>query len=221
MPIMRGARVSVMRDNLASVLRLLLVTDDALLVGRDLVTAVRDAVAGGVTSVQLRLKRTSARELAAAGRALLEAVEVPVFVNDRLDVAIAIGAAGVHLGPDDVPVARARAIAPAGFLIGASVGLEAEIPSGEHADYWGIGPWRATGTKRDAGTELGPQGFATLRTRAGSRPCVAIGGVRAEDVPAALEAGADGVAVVSGILGATDIVAAAQRYATALTPRAR
>jgi thiamine-phosphate pyrophosphorylase len=210
-----------MRDNLASVLKLLLVTDDELLVGRDLVGAVRDAVAGGATAVQLRLKRASARDLAAAGRALLGAVQVPVFLNDRLDVALAIGAAGVHLGPDDVPVAQARAIAPPGFVIGASVGLDTEIPNGEHADYWGIGPWRATGTKRDAGAALGAAGFAALRARAGARPCVAIGGVRPEDVSPALDAGAAGVAVVSGMLAAADIVAAARRYAAAFTPVTR
>lgn len=208
--------MSVMRDNLASVLQLLLVTDDDLLAGRDLVGVVRDAVAGGATAVQLRLKRATARELATAGRALMSAVMVPVFVNDRLDVALAIGAAGVHLGPDDVPVARARELAPPGFLIGASVGLASEVPNGEAADYWGIGPWRTTGTKRDAGAALGAAGFAALRAQAGRRPCIAIGGVRAEDVPAILEAGADGVAVVSGILAGPDAEAAAHRYAIAL-----
>lgn len=213
--------MSVMRDNLASVLRLLLVTDDDLLAGRDLVGAVREAVAGGATAVQLRLKRATARELATAGRALMAAVEVPLFVNDRLDVALAIGAAGVHLGPDDVPAARARDLAPPGFLIGASVGLESEIPNGEAADYWGIGPWRVTGTKRDAGAALGAAGFAALRARAGRRPSVAIGGVRVEDVPAILGAGAAGVAVVSGILGTLDVEAATRRYAIALDPSTR
>jgi len=213
--------VSVMRDNLASVLRLLLVTDDDLLAGRDLVGTVREAVAGGATAVQLRLKRATARELATAGRALMAAVEVPLFVNDRLDVALAIGAAGVHLGPDDVPAARARDLAPPGFLIGASVGLESEIPNGEAADYWGIGPWRVTGTKRDAGAALGAAGFAALRARAGRRPSVAIGGVRVEDVPAILGAGAAGVAVVSGILGTLDVEAATRRYAIALDPSTR
>jgi len=203
------------------VLRLLLVTDDDLLAGRDLVGAVREAVAGGATAVQLRLKRATARELATAGRALMAAVEVPLFVNDRLDVALAIGAAGVHLGPDDVPAARARDLAPPGFLIGASVGLESEIPNGEAADYWGIGPWRVTGTKRDAGAALGAAGFAALRARAGRRPSVAIGGVRVEDVPAILGAGAAGVAVVSGILGTLDVEAATRRYAIALDPSTR
>jgi len=205
--------VSVMRDNLASVLKLLLVTDDDLLAGRDLVGVVRDAVAGGATAVQLRLKRATARELATAGRALMAAVEVPVFVNDRLDVALAIGAAGVHLGPDDVPVAEARRLAPPGFVIGTSVGLEAEVAGGGAADYWGIGPWRATPTKADAGSALGPGGFAVLCARAAGRPCVAIGGIRPEDVGPARAAGAAGVAVVSGILGAADVTAAARRYA--------
>lgn len=213
--------MSVMRDNLASELRLLLVTDDDLLAGRDLVAAVREAVAGGATAVQLRLKRATARELATAGRALMAAVEVPVFVNDRLDVALAIGAAGVHLGSDDLPAARARELAPPGFLIGVSVGLESETPNGEAADYWGIGPWRVTGTKRDAGAALGVDGFALLRARAGRRPCIAIGGVRVEDVPAILDAGADGVAVVSGILGTPDVEAATRRYAIALDPPTR
>jgi thiamine-phosphate pyrophosphorylase len=142
----------------------------------------------------------------------MAAVAVPVFVNDRLDVALAIGAAGVHLGPDDVPSARARDLVPPGFVVGASVGLDSEIPNGAAADYWGIGPWRATGTKRDAGAALGTAGFAAFRARADGRPCVAIGGVRPEDVSAIVAAGGDGVAVVSGILGAPDIVAAARRY---------
>ena len=185
--------MSVMPDNLASALRLLLVTDDSLLGGRDLVAAVREAVAGGVTAVQLRLKRAGARELAEAGRALLGTVRVPVFVNDRLDVALAIGAAGVHLGPDDVPAQAARELAPAGFVIGASVGLPSEIPNGAWADYWGIGPWRGTATKHDAGAALGPAGFAGLCALAGGRPCVAIGGIRPDDVRPAVEAGACGV----------------------------
>lgn len=194
----------------------MLVTDDSLLVGCDLVTACRAAVRGGVSAVQLRLKQASARQVASAGRALLEALDVPVLINDRLDVAVAIGAAGVHLGPDDVPVTLARSMAPVGFVIGASVGTEAEVEHGRAADYWGIGPWAHTNTKPGAGTALGPAGFAALAARADGRPCVAIGGVRPEDVAAARAAGAAGVAVVSGILAATDPEQAARRYAAAL-----
>lgn len=205
-----------MRDNLASVLRLLLVTDDRLLAGRDPVAVCQAAVRGGVTAVQLRLKDASANDVAAAGRALVASLDVPVFVNDRLDVAVAIGAAGVHLGPDDVPVAVARRVAPRGFVVGASVGSEAEAEDGAGADYWGIGPWATTSTKSDAGPALGAAGFSRIAARAGGRPCVAIGGIQPEHVRSALQAGAAGVAVVSGILAAGDVEAAARRYATEL-----
>lgn len=201
-----------MQENLAGALRLMLVTDDAQLRGRPLEEVAAAAVAGGVTSVQVRLKRAPARDVALVTRTLLRTLAVPVFVNDRADVALATGAAGVHLGADDPPVALIRRIAPPGFVIGASVGLDAEVANGLDADYWGVGPFRATGTKADAGAALGAAGFAALRARAGTRPCVAIGAVRPEDVAEALGAGAAGVAVVSGILGAPDAALAARRY---------
>jgi thiamine-phosphate pyrophosphorylase len=190
----------------------MLVTDDALVRGRDLVALAQAAEQGGITSVQLRLKDATAAELARLGRALLAAVRIPVFINDRVDVAIAIGAHGVHLGPDDMPVAMARRIAPAGLIIGASVGGESELMNGAEADYWGIGPWSATSTKQDAGAALGAAGFARIRALSGNRPCIAIGGIRASDMSAAIGAGAAGVAVVSGILGADDVEAATRRY---------
>ena len=201
-----------MRDNVAELLRLMLVTDDALLQGRDLVQLALAAERGGVTSLQLRLKQRPARELVEAVRALVEVLAVPVLVNDRPDVALAGGAAGVHLGPDDVPVDLARRIAPPGFMVGASVGSAAEASAAGHADYWGIGPWRATPTKGDAGSGLGPDGFRELMALAGGLPCLAIGGIRPNDVPAVLALGGRGVAVVSGILGAEDIEGAARRY---------
>jgi thiamine-phosphate pyrophosphorylase len=190
----------------------MLVTDDDLLQGRDLLELVRAAERGGITSVQLRLKRAGARELVALTRVLVAALRVPVLVNDRPDVAFAAGAAGVHLGSEDLPVALVRRIAPPGFIIGASVGSEAEAAHAREADYWGIGPWSASPTKRDAGVALGANGFAALVRRAEGRPCIAIGAVRPEDVPAVRAAGAAGVAVVSGILGEADVAAAAHRY---------
>ncbi len=190
----------------------MLVTDDALLEGRDAVELARAAVRGGVTAVQLRLKRATAREQAALARALVSAISVPLLVNDRPDVALAAGAAGVHLGPEDLAVAMVRRIAPPGFLIGASVGSEAEAANAVEADYWGIGPWRVTATKADAGAALGPEGFARLVRLGGGKPCLAIGGVLPEDVPAVRAAGGSGVAVVSGILRATDVAAAAREY---------
>ena len=196
----------------------MLVTDHALLAGRDLVEVCRTAARGGVTSIQLRLQHTTPRRLLQELRRLQAAVDLPVLVNDRLDVAIAGGAAGVHLGPDDVPVDLARRVAPPGLIIGASVGTDAEVENGRAADYWGIGPFRATGTKADAGAALGGAGFSHLVNLAGrDRCCVAVGGVRPEDVPDILRWGGTGVAVVSGILSAEDLEGAARRYASALT----
>jgi thiamine-phosphate pyrophosphorylase len=190
----------------------MLVTDDALVAGRDLVALAQAAVRGGVTAVQLRLKHASGRVLVEAARALVAAVPVPLLVNDRLDVALAAGAAGVHLGPDDLPVALARRVVPSGFVVGASVGSADEALVARGADYWGVGPWRATGTKLAAGEALGAGGFRRIVAIAGRIPCVAIGGVRPEDASAVRAAGGAGVAVVSGILGAGDIEGAARGY---------
>ncbi|MGH7583903.1 MAG: thiamine phosphate synthase [Gemmatimonadales bacterium] len=199
--------------DLANALRLVLVTDDDLLAGRDIVEVCRAAVRGGVTAVELRLKRAADRDLVAAAGRLVQALPVPVLVNDRLDVALAAGAAGVHLGADDLPPDLARRIAPAGFIIGASVGLDLEVARGASADYWGIGPLRSTTTKHDAGAPIGIDGAMRLLRRADGRPCLLIGGVTPADVKPALDAGFAGVAVVRGILGAADVEAAARAYA--------
>lgn len=202
-----------MPPNLAALLRLMLVTDDTLLAGRDLLAVCGAAVRGGATSIELRLKRASPRELVTLTRRLLEAVTVPVLVNDRLDVALAAGAAGVHLGPEDLPAALARRLAPAGFLIGASIGRDEWAGGrGRDADYWGVGPWRTTATKGDAGEALGPEGFRAIVAAAGGIPCIAIGGIRPADLPEVLAAGGAGVAVASGILGASDVAQAAREF---------
>ena len=206
----------VMDPNVASLVRLMLVTDDRLLAGRDVLALARAAVAGGVTSVQLRLKQAPAREQVQVARALVAALAVPVLVNDRPDIALAAGAAGVHLGSDDVSIELARRIAPAGFVIGASVGSAAEAAAAADADYWGIGPWRATGTKADAGEGLGTEGFGRLVAVAAGRPCIAIGAVRPEDTDEVRRAGGSGVAVAAGILAEPDVAAAAARYAVAV-----
>ncbi len=201
-----------MRENLAGQLRLLLVTDDRLVGLGALVATCQAAVEGGVTAVQLRLKSVSDAELLEVARQLVTALRVPVLINDRLDIALAAGAAGVHLGADDLPPARARRIVPDGFIIGASVGDAEEAVRGQAADYWGIGPLHATATKADAGTALGWDGARSLLALGGGRPAVLIGGVRPVDVAAAHEAGFAGVAVANGILGAADVAAAAREY---------
>ncbi len=202
-----------MTRNVAEALRLMLVTDDVLVAREDLVEQCRAAVRGGVTSIQLRLKSCPPRELAALARELIAVVDVPVLINDRLDVALAVGAAGVHLGPDDVPIRLARRTVPSGFLLGSSVGRESESDMGRGADYWGVGPWRATETKKDAGPALGAGGFRRIVLLAKGIPCIAIGGITPEDAAAVRTAGGAGVAVISGILAAADPEWAARRFA--------
>jgi thiamine-phosphate pyrophosphorylase len=199
---------------LAEALRLLLVTDHRLLRGREWVAVCRAAIQGGVTAVQVRHPSAPARELADLTRTLIEALQVPVLVNDRLDVALAVGAAGVHLGVDDVPVALARRIASEGFIIGASVGTNEEVAVGTGADYWGVGPIHETSTK-DAGPPIGLEGFGRIVAAAEGTPCLGIGGVIPADVPGVAAAAGVGVAVVSGILGAEDPEVAAESYACA------
>lgn len=202
-----------MTGNLAESLRLLLVTDLQRAGDLpDLVARCVAGVAGGVTAVQLRWKGAGGQDLLAALAVLREAVPVPVFVNDRADVALAGGAAGVHLGEDDAPVEVIRRVAPAGFVIGASVGNAAEAAASAAADYWGIGPVRHTTTKPDAGDALGLAGIQALAARAGDRPVVLIGGVRPEEARWAREKLGAGVAVSAGILRTDDPEAAARRY---------
>lgn len=194
----------------------MLVTDDRFLPEARLMRAVEAAVQGGVTSVQLRLKTVCPRQLLVIARAMVYHLPVPVIVNDRPDVARAARAAGVHLGPDDLSPTHARAAWPDAPLIGASVGTMDEVGAGADTDYWGVGPWRVTDTKKDAGAALGADGFRRIVARAGERPCIAIGGIQPGDVRAVLEAGGAGVAVVSAILSAPDVTAAARAFAREL-----
>jgi thiamine-phosphate diphosphorylase len=201
-----------MAGNLAAQLRLILVADDRLLSGREFVALCRDAVAGGVTAVQLRCKSLDDSEIVRLGRVLVAELPVPIFINDRLDLALVVGAHGAHLGSDDLSPALARRVAPPGFIIGASVGSDEEVPRGMAADYWGIGPLRATDTKADAGSALGLEGARRILAQSVGRPGVLIGSVVPADVPLALAAGFAGVAVASGILKAEDLTTAARRY---------
>lgn len=203
------------RLNLASAFRLMAVTDGATRDPGVLLARARAAVAGGVTSVQLRLKDADPAELFVTARMLVHELPVPVIVNDRADVALAASAAGVHLGVDDLPIPRVSAIAPEGFLVGGSVGDLEEADRAARADYWGIGPWNATGSKADAGPPIDRRLFAHLMTLAGTRPALAIGGVRPDDLGAIRGAGATGVAVMSGIFGAPDCERAAREYRAA------
>ena len=188
-------------DGLArDALRLVAITDDIRDGIDGLVSRATAAERGGATMVQLRLKGIDARTMAAAGAALVRALRVPVIVNDRLDVAHACGAAGVHLGFDDLPVRAARRIVPPAFVIGASVGADDEVANGRDADYVGIGPVYATLSKSDAGAAIGAAELGRLAALC-ARPCVGIGGITAENAAAVIAAGADGIAVIRGVFG--------------------
>jgi thiamine-phosphate pyrophosphorylase len=184
---------------------------DSLRDGIDgLVARAAAAVEGGTTMLQLRLKDEPPRVLVEVARALLARVpQVPLLVNDRADVALAAGAAGVHVGADDVAPAALRRFVPPGFIIGASVGSDDEAARAAGADYVGIGPVYPTGSKADAGSAIGVARFAELAERCGV-PAVAIGGVTPARAPALYAAGARGVAVISALFSARDPAQAAR-----------
>jgi thiamine-phosphate pyrophosphorylase len=198
-----------------SVLRLVAITDNVRDGQAGLIARASAAVHGGATCVQLRLKDVAARDLVSIARELVRAIGVPVLVNDRTDVAIAAGAAGVHLGVDDMPVSAARLIAPEGFIIGTSVGSDDDVPLSAGADYVGIGPVFATSSKHDAGTPIGLDEFTRLSVATGI-PAVAIGGITSANARSAIEAGAVGVAVISSVFGASDPLTAARELAFAI-----
>ena len=196
-------------------LRLIAITDNVRDGQSGLIARASAAVQGGATCVQLRLKDVAARDLVGVARELIKTVNVPVIVNDRADVAIAAGAAGVHLGPDDVPVSAVRSISPPGFFIGASVGSDQEAPLAEGADYVGVGPVFATGSKHDAGIPIGLTEFRRLADLTGL-PAIAIGGISPENARSAIDAGATGIAVISSIFGVSDPLIAAEALASAI-----
>ena len=195
-------------------LSLYLVTDPQMTAGRGFVETVAAAIGGGVTMVQLRDKDAPARDLIEIGRALkalLSPRGIPRIVNDRLDVACAIGADGIHVGQGDLPPAAARAALGPQAIIGLSITRAEELGTFDPAvsDYVGLGPIFPTGTKSDAAPALGEAGFASLRRRLVC-PVVAIGGISAANAAQAMAAGADGLAVVSAICAATDPLSAAR-----------
>lgn len=201
-----------MSGELAERLRLIVVTDPECGAGRSVLDVVRAALRGGAPAIQLRMKDAAARETAELARALLAETRPAgalLFVNDRVDVALAAGADGAHLGQDDLPLEAARAIAPAGFLLGMSAETEelARAAEKEGADYVGVGPVYATGSKADAGDAVGVGRIAAVAA-AVRIPVVGIGGITVDNAQAVLHAGAAGVAVISAVIRAADPEAA-------------
>ncbi|MDR1237942.1 MAG: thiamine phosphate synthase [Propionibacteriaceae bacterium] len=190
-------------------------TDRGVLAGRDLLQAVRQAIAGGATMLQLREKEASSREFFQLGVAVHEltaAHGVPLVINDRVDIAQAIGAEGLHLGQSDLPVAVARRILGPDVFIGVSANTVALAQQAldEGADYIGTGPVFATGSTTDAGAVIGLEALAEV-AKGISAPVVGIGGINAENAASILRAGAAGVALIADIFGAADIEAAAAK----------
>jgi thiamine-phosphate pyrophosphorylase len=193
---------------------LYVITDEAIAGGLTHAEIARRAILGGADVIQLRDKKCGCRELYRIGRALrmITMKTGTVFiVNDRLDVALACGADGVHLGQDDIRVDVARQIAPPGFIIGISVGTvdEAVRAEEEGADYIAISPVFSTASKNDAGPGRGLDIVREIRRRV-SVPVIAIGGINLENVCEVIAAGADGVAVISVVVGSRNIIATAQ-----------
>ena len=193
-----------------------LVTDDDCLKGRQLLPCVEQALAGGVTLVQYRAKNTDGGVMyreALALKALCDKYQVPLIINDRLDIAQAIGAAGVHLGQDDLPCAVARKILGDAYIIGVSAHnpLEAVQAVRDGADYLGCGAVFGTATKHD----VAKLGVANLRAicSAVQIPMVGIGGINLANYAEVLAAGADGAAIVSGILAQDDIKLTVEKLA--------
>lgn len=202
-----------------SELRLLAIVGPPIVDLADVVAASAAAVRGGVTAVQLRLKGIGAARQVELGRQLVERLVVPVYVNDRADVAVAAGARGVHIGAGDMEAATVRAFAGDRLIVGGSVGDESEARAArvQPLDYWSIGSVYRTSTKIDAGDPIGVDGFRVLAQLAPpSIPCIAIGGITAENARAIVQAGARGVAVSAALFSAGDIETAARRLRAAV-----
>lgn len=205
----------------ADALRLVAVTD-SLSGGMDgLARRAAAAVEGGATMLTLRLPEESARTLSEVARALRRAApRVPLLVSDRVDVALAVDADGVHVGARDLPASVVRRFAPPSMIIGASVGAAEEVSRSEGADFVAIGPVFAASGSGAGGTAMGVARFGELARLCGV-PAIAVGGVSPENAGALMAAGAAGVAVISALLGADDPMSAARALRAAVDASGR
>ena len=189
-----------------------LVTDRELARGRTTLEIAAAAIRGGVSCIQLREKTCSTREFideALAIRSLLARHEIPLIINDRVDVALAVKADGIHLGQKDMPCSMARQLIPENMIVGISVESlgDAIAAQKDGADYLGVSPIYPTPTKTDTAQALGLEGLRSIRSEV-NLPLVGIGGLNADNAAAVIYNGADGLAVVSAIVAADDPEAA-------------
>lgn len=192
-----------------------LLTDDACLLGRPLLECVEQALRAGVTLLQYRSKYKDGGAMyqeALALKELCDRYDVPLIINDRVDVALAVGAAGVHVGQDDLPCSVVRQLVGSDFVIGVSAHNpeEARKAAADGADYLGCGAVFGTGTKAGV-AKLGLERLRSIR-EAVTLPMVGIGGVKADNYAEVLATGAYGAAIISGILAADDISAEVAKF---------
>jgi len=192
---------------------LYLVTDRKMLRERDLGQSIELAIQGGVTLVQLREKSVSTREfleLAIKVKEITARYQIPLIINDRLDIALAVDADGLHVGQNDLPMLKARELFPDKIIgVSASTLAEALLAQQQGADYLGVGAVFSTSTKTDA-TEVSLEQLELIK-KSVTIPVVAIGGINKMNLKQVLAAGVDGVSVVSAILAKEDILLAAKQ----------
>lgn len=198
-----------------------LVTDRALCGARGVVAVVTAAAAAGVAAVQLREKKADTRafiETARAVKTVLAPRGIPLIINDRVDVALAVGADGVHVGQSDMPAETARRLMGSGAIVGLSVETWEDVAAAEDLDvtYLGVSPVYDTPTKTDTRGAWGLDGVARIRAHS-RHPLVAIGGLGADNSAGVVAAGADAIAVVSAICAAADPAEAVRGLQAAIT----
>lgn len=196
-------------------LSLYLVTDNRILQGKNFLDVIEEAVKGGVSLVQLREKQASSREFYEKAKALkkrLSSYDVPLIINDRLDIALAIDADGLHIGQEDLPYEIARSLLGDDKIIGLSVEskTDAVLANQLDVDYIGISPVFSTPTKLDTAPALGLEG-AQLINSLSKHPSVGIGGIHEENAAAVIRTGSKGISVVSAIMASENPYEAAKR----------
>ncbi|MEA3407731.1 MAG: thiamine phosphate synthase [Chloroflexota bacterium] len=194
---------------------LYVITDRQAAGSRSITQVIEAAIAGGATIVQMREKGATTRELIALGRALHKITRVagvPLIINDRVDIALALDAEGVHVGQDDMPAPIARRLLGPERILGVSAGTVEEARQAERdgASYLGVGDVYGTPSKQDAGVPIGVEGLREI-AEAVSIPVIGIGGINANNAAAVIEAGAAGVAVISTVVGSQDPQATARK----------
>lgn len=201
------------------------IVDPQIARGRPLAELAKAAAKGGATLIQYRAKDASTREMvreAKAIRAALAGTGVPLLINDRMDVALAADAEGVHLGADDMELADARRLLGEEAIIGATLKHESELPylASARIDYACIGGVFATQHKDNADAPLGLDGYRALREAAraalGELPVGAIAGITADNAASVMAAGADGIAVIGAMFGGDDVAAATRSLKAAI-----